>query len=177
MIPSCEHVSAALRMAGRAAWRIRREWRCVWLRDVSGLRYGIACVFLVSDGGCSAADVRCWRLRIPMRRRLPVPPLRPAKGRGFADARSGRRRMVHAGAVRVAFRSVVFGLRAAGGLSLVMSRLSVRIRRRSGCARPCSGSRAIFGLDKLVPVFTSARVSVPIVFGVLRPMIVLPCSA
>ena len=71
---------------------------------------------------------------------------------------------------------IVFGLRAAGGLSLVMSRVSVKTPART-CHNGCPADCANFGISKLVPVFTSARINVPIVFGALRPIIVLPCSA
>jgi TonB family protein len=153
----------ALRLAARSSVR---------------MRYGIACVFLAL---MLAAPLLTFALLAPMG--LDAAPvagqaLRSAKG--FTDSQM-QAAVGDAWFTPVLFAwlsgVVVFGLRAAGGLSLVMCRLSRKSpapeRVRAAVQRIASD----LGLPRLVPVFTSARVGVPIVFGVLRPMIVLPCSA
>jgi TonB family protein len=141
------------------------------------LRYGLACAFLVS---MVAAPLLTFAVLAPGEHdsaAVIVPTLRAAKGPidtqtqdPIGDAWLGPVLLVWLSGV------MVFGLRAAGGLSLVVSRLSVKTPAPEEMLVAAERIAGAFGLDKLVPVFTSARVSVPIVFGILRPIIVLPCS-
>jgi TonB family protein len=142
------------------------------------MKYGVACAFLVL---MVAAPLLTFAMLAPMGHdAAPIigQPLRFAKGMSN-PAMQGPAGEAWVLPVLLAWLGgvIVFGLRAAGGLSLVMSRLSIKTPAPERVRAAAQRIAHEIGLRKLVPVFTSARVSVPIVFGALKPMIVLPCSA
>ena len=153
----------ALRLAARSSVR---------------MRYGIACLFLAL---MLAAPLLTFAVLAPMGPdAAPVPGQALRSGKGFTDSQmQGAVGDAWFTPVLFAWLSgvVVFGLRAVGGLSLVVSRLSRKTPAPDRVRAAVQRIAGDLGFTKLVPVFTSARVGVPIVFGVLRPIIVLPCSA
>src|SRR4051794_30032757 len=147
-------------------------------RDETRLRYGIACVFLML---MTAAPVltfvfltRSGTAATP----AVTQPLRTATG--FLNPET-QAQLGGAWLSAVLFvwaaGVIVFGLRAVGGLSLVLSRVSVKTTAPEYVLTATQCIANSLGIGKLVPVFTSARLNVPIVFGALKPIIVLPCSA
>jgi TonB family protein len=147
-------------------------------RKEARLRYGIACAFFATMAAAPFLTFAYFMRMTQASAPTIHPPLRTVTSLLNPQAQ-GQLGEGWVSSVLLVWAAgvVVFSLRAAGGLSLVMSRVSVKSPAPEQVLTAAQRIARSFGIRKLIPVFTSTRINVPIVFGALRPIIVLPCSA